>query len=54
MTELLYELYMKYGISHSGSNTERPYNWTGDMGHRAGGAYPVQRLRPERYGRLLL
>lgn len=23
--------YMKYGISHSGLNTERPYNWTGDM-----------------------
>jgi len=23
--------YMKYGISHSGLNTERPYNWTSDM-----------------------
>lgn len=31
--------YMKYGISHSGLNTERPYNWTGDMGHRAGSSF---------------
>lgn len=23
--------YTKYGISHSGLNTERPYNWTSDM-----------------------
>ena len=23
--------YTKFGISHSGLNTERPYNWTGDM-----------------------
>ena len=23
--------YVKYGISHSGLNTERPYNWTSDM-----------------------
>ena len=22
---------MKFGTSHSGLNTERPYNWTGDM-----------------------
>ena len=23
--------YTKFGTSHSGLNTERPYNWTGDM-----------------------